>query len=211
MALHLAIIGLGVVGGGWLVRKYLRKQEGKKIPVSNAVGVSVQGKEQNPPASTIPWPPEESWVDFEYKGDKYKVSPTYIAPIGIGEAVDMAKENNLVLPTPDMVKAIWEAADLKVEPHPMQHDGTERTMNSRELADEHRAFIQSQIEGKKFSLLGGTHKDVVFIDTAFGKPVNKPGIYGWQHTNGVPIQQEMWGHSLTWKDYSQGLRLIKKV
>lgn len=194
-----------------LVQRIRAKAEGSKIQVSNAVGATLQGKEQNPPASTIPWPPEESWVDFEYNGEKYKVSPTYIAPIGIGEAVNMAKENNLVLPTPAMVDAIWNAADLKVAPHPMTHDGTAVMMNSRALEDEHRAFIESQIEGKKFSLLGGTNKDVVFIDNAFGKAINKPGIYGWHHVDGTVIQSPMWGHLLDWKDYSQGLRLIRKV
>ena len=107
--------------------------------------------------------------------------------------------------------AFWQAADLRLEPHSQVHDGTLKTMNSVALAEKQAQYIHQQIAGRPYNLLAGTHKDVVWIPTAFGKPVNKPGIYGWHKSATDRIQQEMWGHSLDWKDYSQGLRLVKRV
>lgn len=181
------------------------------LSLTDARGHVMNGIEQNPPATTLSWPHESTWHPVSIDGVEYLVSPVYLAPIGIGEAVQIAKENGLVLPTPRMVDAIWQAADLKVDPHPQAHDGTLKTMNSRALTDKQNSFIQSQIEGQQFKLLAGTHKDVVFIENAFGKAVNKPGIYGWHRRDGSVIQSPMWGHALDWKDYSQGLRLIKRA
>jgi hypothetical protein len=178
---------------------------------SDSRGAMLGGIEQNPPATTIPWPPASLWQRLTIDGEDYFVSPTYLAPIGIGEAFEIAKANGLVVPTPRMVNAIWQAADLKLAPHPQAHDGTAKTMNARALTDKQNDYIAQQIDGREFNLLGGTHKDIVFVDTAFGKAVNKPGIYGWHKLDGSVIQQEMWGHSLDWKDYSQGLRLIRKA
>ena len=182
-------------------------------------------------ATKIPIPPIERWVQVEGPDGLYLVSPIYIAPVGIGEAKKIADANGYRLPTPELVDAIWKAADLKIEPHPRAHDGTAKTMNSPETNVAQLAYIKQQIDEKNpnwdFKLLAGSHKDVVFIPQAFGKSVNKVGIYGWHKLNGKPtypdfamangdketrvIQQQMWGHGLDWKDYSQGVRLVKKI
>ena len=180
------------------------------LSITDARGGTLNGIEQNPPASTLSYPPESEWVRLVIDGQPYLVSPTYLAPTGIGEAVDIANANGWVLPTPRMVNAIWQAADLKLAPHPQSHDGTAAMMNSRALTDAQNAYIQSQIGDQSFSLLAGTHKDVCFIDkTSWGQVVGKVGIYGWHKLDGSVIQQEMWGHAPGWKDYSQGLRPMK--
>jgi hypothetical protein len=211
----LIVVGLGV---GLIFIQLARKLAGKLsesslslFSTSAARGEIVKGMEQNPPADTLSWPPESTWVSMTIDGIDYLVSPTYLGPIGIGEAFEIAKAHGFVVPTPRMVDAIWQAADLKLDPHPQAHDGTLAMMNSRAITDNQNAHIENQVGGRAFSLLGGTHKDVVVVDRAWGNAVNKPGIYGWHRTSGKVIQDPMWGHALSWKDYSQGLRLIKRV
>lgn len=203
------LVVAGLVGGAIYLWRHYGKQ--LSIPASAARGAIMQGVEQNPPADTIPFPPFDTWVRLSIDGEEYLVSPTYIAPIGIGEAIELAKEHGFTIPTPRMVDAIWREADLKIKPTPIKHDGTFKTMNSRALSDKHREMVEAEIGNQGFRLLAGSHKDIVFIPEAFGKVVKKPGIYGWHRPDGTKIQSEMWGHGLAWKDYSQGLRPIKKV
>lgn len=208
LPLVMGAVGLGLI----LYHRFGRSlRGGVSLSLTDARGDVLNGVEQNPPAAFLSMPPESTWKRITIDGQDYKVSPVYLAPIGIGEALEFAKTHELVVPTPRMVDAIWQASDLKLDPHPQAHDGTLKTMNSRALTDRQNAYINEQIAGRPFELLGGTHKDVVFIDNAFGKAVNKPGIYGWHKRDGSVIQSPMWGHALSWKDYSQGLRLIRKV
>lgn len=153
------------------------------------------------------------WVPVTIDGVEYLVSSTYLAPMGIGEAVQFAKDNGFILPTPRMVDAIWQAADLKVNPISSQAFGEENKGDNPSQFAKHAKAVEEQLAGQSFDLLAGTHKDVVFIDRVpwQAAPINKPGIYGWHYPNGKRIQQEMWGHALSWKDYSQGLRLVKRA
>lgn len=144
------------------------------------------------------------WVEVLHKGAKYQVAPVYLAPVGIAEALQIARLNGCDLPSPELVDAIWEQSDLKLSPLPRKHDGTPRTMSSDEVyLDQHRK-IDEQIDGRMFRLLAGTHKDVVLKD-------GKVGLYGWHRPDGSVIQPFYSGHAPAWKDYSQGLRLCRKV
>lgn len=145
------------------------------------------------------------WVPVHYNGQIWNVSPSYIAPVAIGEAARIAEVNGAELPTPGLVDAIWNAADLKLAPLPRQHDGTAATMASKATFDDQYARIQAQIAGRPYRLLAGTHKDVV------RNAQGKLGIYGWHQLNGVPIQPFFSGHLESWIDYSQGLRLVHQV
>jgi hypothetical protein len=145
-----------------------------------------------------------TWVRVELDGVTWLVAPVYIAPVGIGEAESIAKANGCELPSPRLVDAIWHAADLRVEPLPRKHDGTTRTMASAEVYADQATRIWRQIEGREFRLLAGTHKDVV----AEG---GKLGLYGWHRLDGRVIQSFFGGHARAWKDYSQGLRLVKRA
>lgn len=140
-------------------------------------------------------PPE--FCDWVRVGD-YLVAPTYIYPVGIGEARTLAAAAGCELPTPELVDAIWREADLKVEPLPMAPN---RGDDAAQFAA-HRARVWAQTEGQSFRLLAGTHKDVVMRG-------GKIGLYGWHHPDGRIIQPFYTGHALGWKDYSQGLRLVR--
>jgi hypothetical protein len=173
------------------------------VPLKSSAGMIPVGA-----AFDIPIPPIETCIPMSFQGKNYLVAPYYIAPVGIGEALQIAEKQGAMLPTPAMVDAIWKAADLKLEPHPRKHDGTPKTMNSVEMNQSQADYIQKQIQdatqGKPFKLLAGTHKDIVQKD-------GKLGLYGWHQLDGKPIQGFFTGHSLDWKDYSQGLRLVKEA
>jgi len=169
----------------------------------------------------------ENMVPIEYQGETWFVSPQYVGPLGIGEAFSLAQTLGLSLPSPGLVDAIWRAADLKIAPPTRASDGTPRTMSSPEVFADQKNRIDALVGGRAFTLLGGSHKDVVMGDATSGPGLKagKVGIYGWHseapiaglalHAPVTPgpgrvIQQPFGGHGLDWIDYSQALRLVRK-
>lgn len=151
----------------------------------------------------------ESFVDVESHGVIYEVAPFPIFPIGIGEAVDLAKRMGFSLPTPDLVRAIWEKADLKINAWRMifsAAEGSNYTANTMAAQSTYNLTYRKlvkEIDGRAFNLIAGSHKDVVMFDGFIG-------IYGYQDSTGHPIQGFYTKHELAWKDYSQSLRLCRK-
>lgn len=200
-------IGLSILGG----YSYLF---GNKSDTNSNNLTEDEVKEKLHDATKIPVPPIDRWVQVESDGGIWLVSPIYIAPVSIGEAIQIAKNNEAQLPSPALVKAIWDASDLKIEPSPRganskpPSDFTMKTMNSDEANINQLAIIKSQIDEKNpdwnFKLLSGSHKDVAAKN-------GKIGLYGWYRLNGKPIQDFYTGHAMEWKDYSQGARLVKKI
>lgn len=206
------------------------------------------GKGHQDPGPAFPWawyldrvasymnaaepPPAEpadlaQWVRVTVGGVAWLVCPVYLAPVGIGQAKDIADRLGCELPTPALVDAIWRAADLRVPPDLMvrSHDGVH--MDTPELhAQQNQAletFLAGRSLGVDFKLIAGCFKDVVSVN-------GKLGLYGWHadveaakvlgrkgiptHApatpgSGVVIQQPFFGHALDWRDYSQGLRLVR--
>lgn len=161
-------------------------------------------------------------VVTDAQGVAWLVAPDYIGPVGIGEAAKIAKDAGGELPTPALVDAIWRAADLKLVPMPRNN------IVSQAVFDDQKERIRQQIGGRSFTLLSGSFKDVV------AQPDGFPGLYGWFVSDeeapafkakyGIPllnpktpgpgkIIQPMSGHAhgLFFKDYSQGVRLVKRA
>lgn len=153
----------------------------------------------------IPDPADIKWVRINYNGADWDVSSDYIAPVSIGDGEVVAKFYGADVPTAGLVDAIWRAADLKLDPLPRKHDGTPKTMASQEAYNDQQARIVAQIAGRPFTLLAGTHKDIVRA------PSGNLGIYGWQKSDGTNIQPLSTVHYPGWIDYSQGVRLARKV
>lgn len=175
----------------------------------------------------LPVLPLDQWATVEFGGKTYRVHPTYLGPARIGEAAALAAKNGWILPSPAMVDAIWRAADLKLMPHPqVPNKGMSATQAAKQAE-----FIQNQIGDKSFTLLGGTHKDVVSVN-------GKHGIYGWHVADeDIPAFTKQAGfdprkiggpdatpgpgqiiqganttsHDDSYGDYSQGLRPIIEV
>lgn len=158
-----------------------------------------------PPTAHVEFEPREGeWVEVTCKGQRWLVAPTYMAPVGIAEAIMLARANDAELPFPELVDAIWEAADLKLSPLPRKHDGTPRTMANPAVYEDQAERIAAQVAGRSYRLLAGTHKDVVIKD-------GKVGLYGWHRPDGSVIQPFYAGHAPAWKDFSQALRLVRRA
>lgn len=175
------------------------------------------------------------FVPVEHGGETWLVCPIYVAPVGIGEAAALAAQAGCQLPTPGLVDAIWRAADLRMPVDRMvrtDHDGTPATMDSPAIharqAAELESFLGARSLGRDFRLLAGAFKDVVEVD-------GRVGLYGWTVDEqdaaqvaaigklGLPLYQPVTPgrgrvvqpfyarHVLSWKDYSQGLRLVRRA
>lgn len=146
-------------------------------------------------------------VEVEHDGETWLVSPMYVAPIGIGDAVDLAASLGCELPTPGLVDAIWRAADMRVNgwdiASAVKHDGTSATMDSSAAYEAAFAAITKAVGDTSYRLIAGCFKDVVLVDGV-------PGLYGWHNAKGKPIQTPYTRHALGWRDYSQGLRLVRR-
>lgn len=173
-------------------------------------------------------------VPIDLNGVVWLVSPVYIAPIGIGEAAALAERLGCEVPTPALVDAIWRAADLRVPPEIMirsSHDGSAATMDApvvhAEQATMLEQFVGSRSLGRDFRLLAGAFKDVIRQQAG-----GKLGLYGWHADEGsartlakkkiptyapatpglgVVVQPPYFGHASGWRDYSQGLRLVRRA
>ncbi len=195
-------VAAGLAGLYVLARRHTSSMD---IPM--AAGAASDSTPPHSTAISVKWQNfSDDALSWPRVGD-YLVSPDYIYPVGIQEATDIAKNGGFQLPTKQLVDEIWKAADLKVEPLPAGpaqgvKEYTQKYMDSPEVAQAQADRIAAQIQGKAYKLLAGTHKDIITNGT-------KSGIYGWHKLDGKPIQDPMFGHAGSWRDYSQGLRLVK--
>jgi hypothetical protein len=150
---------------------------------------------------------DDIWARLTFDdGQAWEVSRRQVGPIGIGEALAMAQAEGLDLPSPAMIDAIWQCADLKIAPRPRSFvRWTAAEMNDPAAHAAQLAYVESQIVDRDFVLLVGAFKDVVRGNDG------KIGLYGWHQLDGRPIQPYFTGHGMDWRDYSQGLRLVKVV
>lgn len=123
-------------------------------------------------------------------------------PVGLTEAYRIADEHGMRLPTTAMVDAIWRAADVQLEPIPMDWRGP---MTSMSYFVEHDRLIDEQLAGRT-GLIAGHKKDIVEA----GRDNPNVAIYGWHRLNGRPIQPyNNVDHGREYRDYSHGLRLVQ--
>ncbi len=171
------------------------------------VGAKVSAAKGIPTRGSAP-PPPHVWATVAHEGVEWLVAPTYVAPVGIGEAVELARLSGCELPTPGLVDAIWNASTLKLDALALRQtdfvEWSQAEMSAPAVIAAQEARIANQIADRPFTLLGGSHKDVV------RHPDGRIGLYGWHRRDGEPLQPFYAGHALSWKDYSQGLRLVKR-
>lgn len=150
---------------------------------------------------------DEFWAEMILdNGDIWHVMRRQIGPVGIGEALQLAQNEGLDLPSIEMIDTIWNIADTKISPMPRSFKKwTAAEMNNPVVIEDQKEKITKALNGLEYILVVGEFKDVV------RGPNGKIGLYGWHQLNGKPLQPFFGGHSLDWKDYSQGLRLVKKI
>lgn len=132
-------------------------------------------------------------------------------PLDLDEAYKEADRRNMILPTPDMVDAIYENADLKLDPRPLPPSPSMTTMPDFRKHDRIvDAQIRKRLDGRSSDnlLIAGQKKDLVAVSR------NSPtvAIYGWHRRNGVPIQPyNARDHDRNYKDYSHGVRFVSPI
>jgi len=151
----------------------------------------------------------------------YYVMPDYLAigsdadfvrlPMGPRTAQAVGDAFECIMPTRKMVNDIWSAAPCKLAPHP--YSPSVYNIESVEVFNMSNTYIEGQRIAAGASLgtlIAGTKKDVVVTAQLATHP-GKVAIYGWHQLNGQPIQPLYLGHTITYMDYSHGIRLVKRV
>jgi hypothetical protein len=165
-------------------------------------------------------PDTSRFVEVTENGRRWLVCPVYVAPISIGGAVELAKTLGFELPSPELVDAIWEAADCKIDAVRMMFtaaDGSDFTPATMDAPATHALTAQRLVAqignrslGVDYKLLAGAFKDVTIQD-------GKVGLYGAHRANGIPLQGRdqngkiYTGHLRTWRDYFQGFRPVLRL
>jgi hypothetical protein len=145
----------------------------------------------------------------------FQVMPDYLAiggdddfvrmPMTPASAQAIADAFGCSLPTRKMVDAIYQQAEVKVEPRPLVAE-----RESVRTFVQHNQLIQEQLAGKPLgALVAGDKKDIVLSNRLKEKP-NRVAIYGWHKPDGKPIQPLYVGHGDFYADYSHGVRLVKR-
>ena len=148
------------------------------------------------------------------------VTPGYLAvgndrdfvrvPLGLAAAARIASELGFLLPTTKIVDTIYDQAEFRVAPRPMEPTSQ---MESTDYLLRHNATLNAQLAGSQYApdaLTAGQKKDVVLTNRMLSKP-GRVAIYGWHRTNGKPIQPLSTVHGAGYADYSHGVRLISQL
>lgn len=137
-------------------------------------------------------------------GDRYAVAPDYVPGVSISGAESIAKLHGFELPTPELVDAIFNLADVKIKPRPQTFFAyVQSAMDAPAIHKKQLDYVRSKTP-EAFTLSAGGFKDVVCKN-------GRLGLYGWHLTAGKPIQKLYFKHIPEWCDYSQGARFVKKL
>jgi len=137
-------------------------------------------------------------------------SDSLLVPMGLPTALEVASDFGSVLPTPRVVDAIYEAADLKLTPEPLP---ASNEMRSTEYVVRHDELIAQQralLDAPEDALTAGHKKDLVLSDRLLSIP-GRVAIYGWHWAAHHPIQPLSTVHGAQYADYSHGVRLMSPI
>ncbi len=118
----------------------------------------------------------------------------------------IARSLDAVLPTPEMVDAIYAAADLRLAPSGL---GAPRLPWLEQLP-EHERQIRAMLPAGRYprgALIAGHKKDVVITPPLRTSP-GRVAIYGFHAAPHEPVQPLSLIHIALYVDYSHGVRLI---
>ncbi|MEO5342302.1 MAG: hypothetical protein H7842_02995 [Gammaproteobacteria bacterium SHHR-1] len=147
------------------------------------------------------------YVKIPFNGKHIYVSSDYYmvdgkrTPLTLKQAQRIARKHGAVLPTKEMVDAIWRHADLKLKPQPLKPGPL---MTQPVYFNKHDRMIEQQINNRSYRLVAGHKKDIIRPQRQ-----GRVTIYGWHRPNGQPIQPPSNVHHDEYTDYSNCLRLVK--
>jgi hypothetical protein len=131
--------------------------------------------------------------------DFFRVPMTPMAAQQIADACEAS------LITAKLSDAIWQQAEIKLEPRPLVKD-----RDAAATFYQHHQIVEEQRKGKELGLLvAGIKKDVVLTNRLNERP-HRVAIYGWHYPSGKPIQPLYVGHVDWYVDYSHGIRLVSQ-
>ena len=159
----------------------------------------------------------EDFIPVNFNNLTICVAPDYYmeegirTPLGYSDALHLADSLGMLLPSVEMVDAIYQQADIKLAPIPMPPTDE---MTTRAYFVRHHTLIEAQLSDSGFTdtdligkLIAGHKKDVIAID----RTSDKVGIYGWHLSDSTVIQPFSTVHHREYFDYSHGIRLIKRI
>ncbi|WP_139103172.1 hypothetical protein [Pararhodobacter sp. CCB-MM2] len=148
------------------------------------------------------------------------VMPDYLAvgsnrdfvrvPLGLPAAMRVAERFDMVLPTTTMVDAIYQQAQVRLSPSPMDPTSA---MSTTGYFMRHNTTVQGQLSqagGRLGQLVSGHKKDLVLTNRLQSNP-GRVAIYGWHQRNGRAIQPLSTVHGAQYADYSHGIRLVSRT
>ena len=146
------------------------------------------------------------------------VMPDYLAvgsdedfvrvPLGLNQALAVARAFAFTLPTRRMVDSIHEQARRQLDPRPLPAGPA---MSSVSYFSAHNRMIDQQLAGLPLgALVAGDKKDLVLTPRLAAQP-GRVAIYGWHRPDGRPIQPLSCVHGEHYADYSHGVRLVSTV
>jgi hypothetical protein len=137
-------------------------------------------------------------------------SDSLLVPMGLPTALEVANDFGSVLPTPRVVDAIYEAADLKLTPEPLPASNEMRSTQYVVRHDEMIAQQRALSDAPEDALTAGHKKDLVLSDRLLSIP-GRVAIYGWHWDAHHPIQPLSTVHGAQYADYSHGVRLMSPI
>ena len=154
---------------------------------------------------STPKGPVESWPIVEHEGELWHVAPVYLAPVARADIEGLCDAWGCEVPMWDLVDAIWQAADVKLSPNLFfRNPKTFTNMATLGAYESQRRIIEARLP-EQFEIAVGMCKDFARL------PDWRVDLYGWFHLNGEPIEKGATSHNATYCDYSQGLRLVRRV
>lgn len=128
-------------------------------------------------------------------------------PMTPGTAQRLADRFKALLPTPNIVDAVYRSAAVKLAPRPMPFRG--KSMVATPAYQRHDFAIDQQRGSHRTVLTAGHKKDIVLSLRLARRPY-QVAIYGWHRPNGRPIQPISLVHHEHYVDYSHGVRLVSE-
>jgi hypothetical protein len=138
--------------------------------------------------------------DFDY----------FIVPMSPRSAQHIADRTGTSLPTPVVVDAVWQAADVRLGPDSIP-PGPEMTTVPVFALHDRRIRARRIRSGAAFGALVAGHKKDVVLSARLRDRPDHVAIYGWHRPDGRPIQPLYTGHTDDWVDYSHGIRLVHRT
>ena len=133
-----------------------------------------------------------------------------LVPMGLDSALEVASSFGFMLPTRRIVDLIYRQATVRLLPQPLPPGDR---MRSAAYMQQHDALVAQQraaLGARPGALIAGHKKDLVLTERLWQQP-GRVAIYGWQRTDGTPIQPLSTVHGARYADYSHGVRLVSQT